>query len=199
MAPKIRRLGLILLLSIIVGKTSTPQVSASPSIHSCQKQVETFLASPAEQTLAAVSGPDEAACWLLIELSNDNFDRLVRSASHGNRWSAQYLAKHLRQLDGGNLEDALVALGQFSDHDMERLLMFAKSGLLSAHSLSNAMKMLPLSLSDDLPAQLKSMNARRKKVLTITREELSEQRTQALKAVDEAISEIKSNTPGLAP
>jgi hypothetical protein len=109
--------------------------------------------------------------------------------------SSQYLAKHLKQLDGGNLEDALVALGQFSDHDMERLLFFAKSGLLSKHELSDALTMLPLSLSDNPRAQLDSLGRRRSNIMRITQKDLSEQRAQALSAIDEFASEIRSKNP----
>jgi hypothetical protein len=114
-------------------------------------------------------------------------------AATGNRWAAQYSAGHLKHLDGGNLEDALRALGQFSDHDMEDLLTFANKGLLSKHELADALTMLPLTLTDNRRAQLNSLEARRHRVLGVTQTDLQEQRAQALTAISESLSEIRSS------
>lgn len=91
---------------------------------------------------------------------------------HGNRWAAQYLAKHLNQLDGGNLEDALRALGEFANLDMELFLRFANEGLLSRRELTDAVTVLPVSLSDSPQAQLKLLSARKSKVSRIARKNL---------------------------
>jgi hypothetical protein len=193
-----RQRGFILLLSMLLSVIRL-RASEPPTPAACQEAVSAFTALPSERTFASVSGSDEDSCWAVIESSNTIFNRLLHWAEQGNRWAAQYLAKHLKQLDGGNLEDALVAMGQFSEHDMERLLLFAKTGLLSKHQLSDAMRMLPLSLSDEPRAQLKCLSTRRKKVLAVVREGLSEQKAQALGAIDEFASEIKSKNPGLTP
>jgi hypothetical protein len=110
----------------------------------------------------------------------------------GNRWAAEYLARNLKGLDGGNLEDALIALGQFSDHDMERLLSFANRKLISKHELVDALTMLPLSFSDNPRAELSALGKRRANVQSITKVELSEQKTDAMKAIDDFVSEIRS-------
>jgi hypothetical protein len=102
-----------------------------------------FLALPTDQTLTALSGFDQAACWSTIGSSNTGISQLNHWVEQGNRWAAQYLAKHMKQLDGGNLEDARIAVGQFSDRDMEHLLLFAKKGLLSKRELADALTMLP--------------------------------------------------------
>jgi hypothetical protein len=191
-----RQLGLILFLSILVN-VSPFRASELSSGAVCQEAVSAFLTLPAEHTFAAVSGSNEASCWAVVESSNANLSWLDHRVEQGNQWAAQYLAKHLKQLDGGNLEDTLVALGQFSEHDMERLLFFAKTGLLSKRELSDALTMLPLSLSDDPRGQLKSLNTRRTRVLGVARKDLLEQRAQALSAIDEFASEIRSKNPGL--
>ena len=128
----------------------------------------------------------------MVEPSNPALDQLNHWAERGNRWAARYLAEHLKQLDGGNLEDALIALGQFSDHDMERLLLFASKEQLSNREITNALTMLPLSLSDDPRAQLELLSARKNKVLRVTRNDLSKQRSQALNAIDGFAAEIRS-------
>jgi hypothetical protein len=168
------------------------QASGNASVSGCQEAVEAFLSLPAERTLAAVSAADHAACWSAIASSNAYLNQLNHWAEQGNRWAAQYLAEHLRQLDGGNLEDALIALGQFSDHNMERLLLFANRGLLSKHELADALTMLPLSLSDNPQAQLDLLKARRNKVMHVIRKNLLGQKAQAVSAIDNFSSEIRS-------
>jgi hypothetical protein len=143
---------------------------------------------------------DELSCWTVIGSSNDNLNRLNYLVETGNRWAAQYSAEHLKELDGGNLkeldggnlEDALIALGQFSNHDAQRLLLFANNGLLSKRELTDALTMLPLSLSDNPHAQLISLQSRRDKVMRVTRADLQKQRAQALAAIDTFVSEITS-------
>ena len=124
--------------------------------------------------------------------SNVKINRLNQTVSQGNRWGAEYLVRHLKQLDGGNLEDALVALGQFSSRDMERLLAFSMEGLLSKQELTDALTMLPLSLSDNAAAQLSSLSLRRRKAMRVTRSDLLEQRKHALEAIDDFVAEIRS-------
>lgn len=190
---KKRILGLLIALSMLVGLGV--QASGSAISPSCQEAVSAFLATPAKRTLLALSGSDDADCWAAIGSSNANLNQLIHSVKQGNRWAAQYLAKHLRKLDGGNLEDSLIALGQFSDHNMERLLIFANKSQLSKHELTDALTMLPLSLSDNPQAQLASLKARRSSVMRVTRKELTEQRALALRAIDDFVSEIRSKNP----
>jgi len=170
--------------------------SAASAELDCQKAVDAFLALPTDRTLAAMSRSDQAGCWSVVGSSNTNLDQLNHWVIRGNRWAAQYVAKHLKQLDGGNLEDTLIALGRFSDHDMDRLLFFANKGLLSKRELEDALTMLPLSLSDNPRAQLDLLSARKRKAMRVTRRDLSEQRTQALSAINNFASEIRSKNPG---
>ena len=76
---------------------------------------------------------------------------------------------------------------------MTRFLLFAKGGILSERELSDALTMLPLSLSDNPDAQLKVLNQRRSKVVSVTRKDLLQQQRQALTAIDGFMSEIRSN------
>lgn len=171
------------------------QTSEPSTVPACQKAVHAFITMPSKITIAALSEPDDATCWAVIASSNKNLKQLDRWTAQGNRWTAHYLARHLKQLDGGNLEDALVALGQFSERDMEQILRFAKSGLLSKRELSDALTMLPLSLTDNPHGQLNALVIRRSNVMRVTREDLSQQRAQALSAIDDFASEIKSHNP----
>lgn len=169
--------------------------SHGPAVANCQSAVTALLASPTKRTLSLVSGANDEACWTIIAASNDDLSRLNHRAEQGDHWAAEYLAQHLKKLYGGNLEDALRALGQFSDHDMEGLLFFGNRELLSKHELVDALTMLPLSMSDEPKAQLNLLEARRSRIMRIRRTEVSEQKAQALKAIDDFISEI-THAPG---
>jgi hypothetical protein len=189
-----RVLGFI--LSLLMVATFSVGASSATVELDCRKAVDAFLALPTDLSLAALSRSDQAGCWSVVKSSNTNLDQLNHWVERGNGWAAQYVAKHLKQLDGGNLEDALTALGRFSDHDMERLLFFANKGLISKRELEDSLTMLPLSLSDDPRAQVHLLSARKSKVMRVTRKDLLEQRTQALSAINNFASEIRSKNPG---
>lgn len=159
---------------------------------SCQDKVGFFIASPNEATMKSLVAEGGQECWAIIGSSNTLLDRLNQSVSSGDSFSAKYLADHLKDLDGGNLEDSLIALGDFSDHKMEQTLIFAHDGTLSDRSLSDVLTMLSLSMSDEPLTQLKVLQARREKIQRISRRDLSSQRVVALKAIDEFMLEIKS-------
>ena len=178
----------IVVLGVLLASTDSYPQQPAPS--DCQSAIDTFLTSPDEAKLLAL---DKSACSAVIRSSNENLHRLNRFVEVGNPWAAQYSAEHVKELDGGNLEDALIALGQFSNHNMTRLLLFAKNRLLSERELSDALTMLPLSLSDNPDAQLKALNQRRSKVVGVTRKDLMPQRREALAAIDAFASEIRSN------
>jgi hypothetical protein len=171
--------------------------SAASFQSTCQEAVDEFLVLPTDQTLARLATFDQAGCWPVVRSSNSTQDKLNHWVKRGNPWAAQYLVKHLNRLDGGNLEDAFIALGRLSDHNMEFLLLFAKNGLLTKHELTNALTMLPLALSDNPRAQLNSLALRRSEVERVTRRDLAHQRVEALGAIDEFVTEIKSKNPPL--
>jgi hypothetical protein len=187
--------GLLVHWFVISSPIST---SAESPATGCQKATDLFIATPNQESLTALSRLDNGSCWPLIGSSNAKLGLLNRSVEKGNQFAAQYLAEYLSQLGGGNLEDALRALGLFADHHMERLLFFAKKGLLSKNELEeDALTMLPLSLSDDPRAQLGLLCKRKNSVLRVTRTSLSEQRSQALSAISAFMSEIRTKNPAL--
>jgi len=161
----------------------------------CHQLAAKFAAHPNQSSLDKISGPANAKCWEQIDSSNLLLAKLNNWTKNGNEWTARYLAEHLRNLDGGNLEDALIALGEFSERDMQRLLSFAHDGILSTQELDNALTMLPLSLSDNAPAQLRCLKLRRRKASSVTTIELSEQKARAIASIDNFISEVKRDNP----
>ena len=191
-----RHLGCLLFVSIIPwgGLSSQTPVTSTPSV--CERLVSVFLALPNKNSFDELAQPDQKTCWAAFESSNANFNKLEHWVEHGNRWAAEYISQHLKHLDGGNLEDALRALGEFSNHDMERLLWFTKTGLLTKVQLSDALTMLPLPLTDDPKAQLAALSRRRINAVQVTAKELSEQRAEALSAIDGFAAEIRSKNLG---
>lgn len=190
---KKQMVGLLIALSVLV--SFDVQASESVNSPSCKEVASAFLATPTKRTFMALSGANEAGCWIVIGSSNASLNKLIHSVEQGNQWAAQYLMKHLRELDGGNLEDSLIALGQFADHDMERLLVLTNKGLISKHELTDVLTMLPLSMSDNPHAQLDFLKARRSRVMRVTRKVLLEQRTQALRVIDDFMLEIRLKNP----
>jgi hypothetical protein len=102
----------------------------------------------------------------------------------------------LPSLDGGELEDALVALGQYGDLRPVELLMLSHQGTLSRHSLAKAVGMLPLSLTDNMQGQLTAMNRRRDQYRRIAQPELTTERQLALQSIESALAEIRTHVPG---
>lgn len=187
------------LVGVIVSLSMFPclglPVSAGQLTPSCHDAVPAFVSRPTEGRRAALAEVDREGCWSVVESSNATLTELNRRVSSGNGAAAEYLAGHLKQLDGGNLEDALIALGEFSDHDMQRLLRFARQGLLSKVELADALTMLPLELSADRAALLKRLAARKNRVMRVPRKDLSEQKREALTAIDAFAAEIRSTNP----
>lgn len=161
----------------------------------CQKALPGFLAMPSRQGFDRLS--QLGTCWELAASSNANLKQIEAALRQGNRWAARYVAPHLKDLGGGNLEDSLVGLGEFSEHDMVYLLLLRKQGLLSENELSDSLTMLPLSLTDNPRAQLQRLNVRRDKAARVRRPGLSKERDHALSAIDGFASEIRSKAPGI--
>ena len=130
-------------------------------------------------------------CWRTVSRSNEKFDSLLKLVSGGNTPAAKYLAPHVKALDGGNLEDALIALGEFSDKNMEQFLDLARQGSLNEHELTSAITMLSSTYTDQLEAQLAEMNKRRALLEQVSTPELRKYRDVALPEVDSFIGEIQ--------
>jgi hypothetical protein len=158
----------------------------------CQTPATAFVRNPNQATFVALSRFSDSACWTVIDGSNLSRNSLNRRVRSGNRWAAQYSAQHLKMLDGGNLEDALVALGQFGDRNMEGLLLLGQQGSLNERELTDALTMLPVSLSDNPNSQLTVVRARKAKAVNVSRTDLAKQQTAAIQALDDFAAEIKA-------
>jgi len=185
-----KKISWLVALLILAGMEQTYASSVTPD---CQERANAFLAHPNQKNLALLRQDASSQCWVIIGNSNANLKALLASVSSGNYSAASYLVANVKSLGGGNLEDALVALGGFSDTHMTDLLTFANHGLISEHELADALTMRPLSMSDNQAAQMSAMQTRRSRVNKVTRPELSHEKSVALKAIDDFINEIKSS------
>jgi len=159
--------------------------------NSCLQLRDSFLACPSENTYQSLER--HAECEASSNYSTNDIQRLVQLAGNSNRWAARYLAKNLKQFDGGDLEDALVGLGKFSTHNMANLMIFLKNGTISERNFCDALTMLPLSMSDDRHAQLVELNIRRRAAFGVKRQDLSVQRKLAIDSIDKFVKEMRSN------
>ena len=124
------------------------------------------------------------------ELSSVRSQALDRHAELGDDRAARCLAIGLGSLDGGDLEDALVALGRYGDRRPMKLLALTQQGTLTMRSLADAVRMLPLSYSDDFGRQQLSLKARRDRFREVSQPRLSAQRGLALRSIDAALAEL---------
>ena len=123
------------------------------------------------------------------QLSSARSQALDRHAESGDSRAAHCLAIGLRSLDGGELEDALVALGRYGDHRPMELLTLAHRGTLSRRSLADAVRMLPSSMSDDFVRQHRTLKVRRDRFIRVSEPTLSAERKLALRSIDSALAE----------
>jgi hypothetical protein len=114
---------------------------------------------------------------------------LGRLAESGDSRAARCLAVGLPSLDGGELEDALVALGRYGDLRPIRLLALSRQGILPMRSLADAVAMLPLSWSDDFGRQQLVLKARRTRFGRVSQPGFSAERELALRSIDAALAE----------
>lgn len=116
-------------------------------------------------------------------------DRLVE---RGDDQAASCLARRLHSLDGGELEDALVALGRYGESKPRELLLLAHRGVLAQASLADAVTMLPNSLSDDFGAQAAALKARSALFKKVAQPKLFTERRLVLRSLASAISAVRS-------
>lgn len=180
------------ILSLDACATEAVSGDASNAGSICSRLLTEFLRAPTEGLLKSLNETAGDGCWSTAEMSNERLQSLLTQVTDGSTPAAKYLVRHvLGQLDGGNLEDSFVALGNFSDQHMEALLDLAAEGGVSRAELKRALTMLPPELSDEPSAQLRKMKARRGAVERVGRKALSSYRSEALGAIDGFIAEIE--------
>jgi len=155
----------------------------------CARQSEKFIHDPGGAATDALNAAPSEDCWPLIMRSEDSLDSLIAAVGHGSISAARYLAPHIGDLDGGDLEDSHVALGEFSMLHMTEFMGLVKEGAITEYDLKRSLVMLPLSLSDHIKSQLVELKKRRGVVERISDPALSHYREVALATLDSAIAE----------
>jgi hypothetical protein len=146
-----------------------------------------FLVVPLAMVVSAEAASVPTDCEQPSSTRGQAFDR---QAGSGDSRAAQCLAVGLDSLDGGELEDALVALGRYGDHRPTKLLALAHQGTLSKPSLADAVRMLPLSLADNFGRQRRALEARRSRFRNVSQSTFSAERELALRSIDSALAEL---------
>jgi hypothetical protein len=181
---------LILVLAILLMVAGCEFVVKHEGDDVCQKKVNEFMLTPSEKTSRILSSGAHGDCWNAISASNERLSRLNDLIASGNEWAARYILKHIRALDGGALEDSLVALGSFSEKSPEAFLRLFRAGELSEYHMKSALTMLPLELSDDLQTQLDLLEKRKLRLLNVSAPDLDGQKKIVADVINAQEAEI---------
>jgi hypothetical protein len=171
--------------------------NASISSAECVSEVTRFLSDPNEVTYGKLVDPYTRVvsddCWDYIANGNNALQRLLKKVSAGNLWTAIFIARNIDRLDGGDLEDALIALGVSMDKDPNLLLSLHRDGIIDNQTLSSCVSQRPLSLVDDQKGTLLLLKLRKKKILSVKTPGLEDAKREALIQLDETINDIENN------
>lgn len=181
------------ILAVVFACGFSLEAFAGETSSRCYGAVSMFIQRADEKTLAELRAADPKECWIYFDLCDDRRAALEQRVAEGKRPAATYLASKLKLLHGGNWEDAMIALGQFSEKDMGSFLAFARDHVLSPQVIADAVVMLPLETVDEPALQLGEVVKRRNAAAKVSDESLQEYRTGVLAALDAAALWIKKN------
>lgn len=157
---------------------------------SCADALEALIAG--QQDGRAVPGNLDDACWLHVRQRPGLVRAMVLQVETGDLTIAHLLARRVRDLDGGELEDALRAYGTLSSQHAGELLALVHSGAITTVEFTNAITMLPLSLSDDFDAQLRELELRKAAMRNIEEPAFQRYIADAVREIDTFVSEINA-------
>jgi hypothetical protein len=189
---------------LIVSAASFFAGTANPK---CLSDALGFASRPNQDNYNALKDPKTEAvreeCWDQINRekiwprnhpiysSQPLLDKVLKKASNGNKWAALFVATNLRRLDGGNLEDALVALGVSMNKNPTVVLRLCRDGVIGQITLKNCVSSYPLELSDNQRGTLSYLDRRRKRILSVEARDLEDVKRAALTYLDESIRHIQ--------
>lgn len=184
---------LICLISIVLMTLAPSVVFALSHDVECRRATKEFLLHPDRDYFSTLTSSKGEECWRIFGGSNADLNKLLLRVREGNYWAARYVAINLKLLGGGNLEDALVALGDFSESDMSDFLRFLNDRILSEQQVSDALTMLSPSLDEAQSVQLSIMRSRERMVMAVKCPELSKEKAFALREIRAFMDEVKSS------
>jgi hypothetical protein len=160
----------------------------------CKNKVALFLNQPNYENYLALNRNDTSensdVCWLDLKIDVDNLASLYGHARQGNTWAIKILIKHTSDLDGGELEDAYIALGESIDREPRILLREFKEKRMTENQFKQALVMLPLSLTDNEKGEVAALKARKSKIHSIKDSSLKQQKELAEKVINSRIRRI---------
>lgn len=166
-------------------------VGVAHTLH-CGPLQKAFLASPTKANYLNLSAVPPCVLMRSPSLSH-NLNKLRSLVAEGNIWAAKYLAQNIRTQDGGELEDSLVALGEFSEQNMAEFLNLVRSKELTNKEMQDALTMLPLSDSDNGQLQLEIMEKRAALVRAVKAKELYHEKNLAIRYIVDFRNEIQQH------
>lgn len=135
-----------------------------------------------------------AMTWRVIRLSDERLQKLFDCVRHGNRKAASVLAVHLKELDGGNSEDALIALGEYSEHDMASYMRLYTTGAITSAQFEDALT--AIDVGDEASSQLAALEIRKALIERVENAKFLPAKKRALRAIDDFEQEIQAQQGG---
>ncbi|NLR74031.1 hypothetical protein [Leeia aquatica] len=176
-------------LALLLAAVAAPAHSAT----SCSSLRSRFLAQAHATHFRAWT--QHRQCAAALPEDNAALQQLEMQTARGQTWAAHALARVLERLDGGNLEDGLLVLGQFADQRPTTLLHMAHDGELSLRNMKNALIMHPATLMDNLAAQLAGLQRRLQRIQQVKAPSLRLEQAEAVQALQHAIARIPAPQP----
>ena len=178
----------------------------------CSREVQHFAARPNELNYATLINPatreirDE--CWSEINhertwtkggrlkyVSKDVLEKVLGKVSSANKWAALVIASNLRKLDGGDLEDSLIALGASINKSPSLLLSLFRDGVINKIELESCCKSTPLDLPENARAHLSYLEKRKRSVSSVKNANLQSAKHLALIYIEQALQETRNTWP----
>jgi len=162
----------------------------------CVNSVNAFLNQPNYKTFLELNSQKyKDMCWRQLITSGHNLEKLYKHTSKGNKWGIMFLIKHLNNLDGGELEDAYIALGESIDAMPDALLRANKDNLLTDNQLKQALVMLPDTQHDDKVGSVRTLKNRINKINLINDKSIMYQKKLAVKVINDHIRKLNEVWP----
>ena len=210
-AVEVNRRILKLLFSELMGFMFVNSLLLLDAQADCSRQVLHFAARPNELSYADLVNPSTRVlreeCWKEINLeqtwtkggrqyvSKNVLEKVLGKVSNANKWAAVVIASNLRKLDGGDLEDSLVALGVTINKTPSLLLSFYRDGVINKIELESCCRSTPLDLPENARAHLSYLQKRKRSVSSVKTASLQIARSMALIYIEEAIQEVRNTWP----
>lgn len=165
----------------------------------CSPPIELFLNNPNYRNYLMVidqtTVKQNENCWEVLKSNNKYLLKLYKNARRGSRWSIEIVAKHLSSLDGGNLEDAFVALGESIDVAPNVIFSLYKNQNITKNQFEKIITTLSLKYVDDKKGKIKALETRQIYIKKYTTKKYIEQKNEAISILTYKIESINKIWP----